>query len=152
MILCVVRHVILYIITNQHILSLFFFLMIRRPPRSTRTDTLFPYTTLFRSAEYDPPAHDRRRRTHIVEALLDDPHPVLEIDKPGIPERRTGATGFRIERDQARVEGRGNDPRRAVGRVGHPVESDAPAGRHPARAGRVHLRIDRTEARSVGKE
>src|SRR3546814_3333697 len=31
----------------------FFFLMIRRPPRSTRTDTLFPYTTLFRS--YDMP-------------------------------------------------------------------------------------------------
>src|SRR3546814_6195403 len=29
----------------------FFFLMIRRPPRSTRTDTLFPYTTLFRSGE-----------------------------------------------------------------------------------------------------
>src|SRR3546814_20621813 len=29
-----------------------FFLMIRRPPRSTRTDTLFPYTTLFRSALY----------------------------------------------------------------------------------------------------
>src|SRR3546814_12860076 len=30
---------------------LVFFLMIRRPPRSTRTDTLFPYTTLFRSEE-----------------------------------------------------------------------------------------------------
>src|SRR3546814_1949942 len=30
---------------------LFFFLMIRRPPRSTRTDTLFPYTTLFRSKQ-----------------------------------------------------------------------------------------------------
>src|SRR3546814_16953131 len=29
----------------------FFFLMIRRPPRSTRTDTLFSYTTLFRSVE-----------------------------------------------------------------------------------------------------
>src|SRR3546814_6149023 len=29
--------------------------MIRRPPRSTRTDTLFPYTTLFRSGPYDPP-------------------------------------------------------------------------------------------------
>src|SRR3546814_3400411 len=28
--------------------------MIRRPPRSTRTDTLFPYTTLFRSVEHDP--------------------------------------------------------------------------------------------------
>src|SRR3546814_12043875 len=30
---------------------IFFFLMIRRPPRSTRTDTLFPYTTLFRSPD-----------------------------------------------------------------------------------------------------
>src|SRR3546814_14510589 len=30
--------------------TVFFVLMIRRPPRSTRTDTLFPYTTLFRSA------------------------------------------------------------------------------------------------------
>src|SRR3546814_16517312 len=33
----------------------FFFLMIRRPPRSTRTDTLFPYTTLFRSETSRPP-------------------------------------------------------------------------------------------------
>src|SRR3546814_12435955 len=58
----------------------FFFLMIRRPPRSTRTDTLFPYTTLFRSDRRgglpsDPPPrrvrvpparerplHDPRRR------------------------------------------------------------------------------------------
>src|SRR3546814_4381063 len=32
--------------------SFFFFVMIRRPPRSTRTDTLFPYTTLFRSPPY----------------------------------------------------------------------------------------------------
>src|SRR3546814_2079037 len=36
----------------SHIVLLFFFLMIRRPPRSTRTDTLFPYTTLFRSRDY----------------------------------------------------------------------------------------------------
>src|SRR3546814_18885101 len=34
----------------------FFFLMIRRPPRSTRTDTLFPYTTLFRSSPAGRPA------------------------------------------------------------------------------------------------
>src|SRR3546814_2198765 len=32
----------------------FVFLMIRRPPRSTRTDTLFPYTTLFRSPHQWP--------------------------------------------------------------------------------------------------
>src|SRR3546814_17031964 len=42
-------------------LSLLFFLMIRRPPISTRTDTLFPYTTLFRSSA--------QRRT-IATALL----------------------------------------------------------------------------------
>src|SRR3546814_11206780 len=36
------------------VLFVFFFLMIRRPPRSTRTDTLFPYTTLFRSCGQSP--------------------------------------------------------------------------------------------------
>src|SRR3546814_13895013 len=37
--------------------------MIRRPPRSTRTDTLFPYTTLFRSAlRQAGPENPRRRR------------------------------------------------------------------------------------------
>src|SRR3546814_16653974 len=35
--------------------------MIRRPPRSTRTDTLFPYTTLFRSAEETIAGMDRVR-------------------------------------------------------------------------------------------
>src|SRR3546814_11080004 len=41
----------------------FFFLMIRRPPRSTRTATLFPYTTLFRSigAVFQPAAHHAMR-------------------------------------------------------------------------------------------
>src|SRR3546814_3641319 len=34
---------------------MFFFLMTRRPPRSTRTDTLFPYTTLFRSVRMRRP-------------------------------------------------------------------------------------------------
>src|SRR3546814_5505551 len=38
-----------YVLT-LYIESFIFFLMIRRPPRSTRTDTLFPYTTLFRSS------------------------------------------------------------------------------------------------------
>src|SRR3546814_5989288 len=35
--------------------------MIRRPPRSTRTDTLFPYTTLFRSQEDADPEADQFR-------------------------------------------------------------------------------------------
>src|SRR3546814_2093659 len=37
--------------------------MIRRPPRSTRTDTLFPYTTLFRSDESPVPAMNGKWRT-----------------------------------------------------------------------------------------
>src|SRR3546814_13485343 len=37
-----------------------FVLMLRRPPRSTRTDTLFPYTTLFRSAPYRTPRTQQR--------------------------------------------------------------------------------------------
>src|SRR3546814_8915465 len=46
-----------------------FFLMIRRPPRSTRTDTLFPYTTLFRSLATTPWARSPaglRRTTYWV--------------------------------------------------------------------------------------
>src|SRR3546814_15497137 len=39
-----------YVCFHMLVICFFFFLMIRRPPRSTRTDTLFPYTTLFRSA------------------------------------------------------------------------------------------------------
>src|SRR3546814_16670700 len=59
--------------------------MIRRPPRSTRIDTLFPYTTLFRSLE----AQSRGQLT--VEALVDGPlgqtdhgtRPLGEIGRPG---------------------------------------------------------------------
>src|SRR3546814_14701467 len=41
--------------------------MIRRPPRSTRTDTLFPYTTLFRSAPHRPA---RSARCDLAEVQL----------------------------------------------------------------------------------
>src|SRR3546814_6697324 len=45
----------------------FFFLMIRRPPRSTRTDTLFPYTTLFRSDRaLDPPNLAQGQRQSVL--------------------------------------------------------------------------------------
>src|SRR3546814_10953801 len=53
-------------------LCIFFFLMIRRPPRSTRTDTLFPYTTLFRSDAHRRDAGQRhggyvRRQQRVVD-------------------------------------------------------------------------------------
>src|SRR3546814_3102557 len=52
-------------------LYVFFLFMIRRPPRSTRTDTLFPYTTLFRSCDDDSHCEKdrqvaRRKRGPIV--------------------------------------------------------------------------------------
>src|SRR3546814_6944627 len=63
--------------------------MIRRPPRSTRTDTLFPYTTLFRSLHRRAPdalvcqgaravaaAPLRRLWRAAAQAALGDPHPV----------------------------------------------------------------------------
>src|SRR3546814_16131547 len=44
-----------------------FFLMIRRPPRSTRTDTLSPYTTLFRSRRGRDSRRDRQKRKPVGE-------------------------------------------------------------------------------------
>src|SRR3546814_3636930 len=53
--------------------------MIRRPPRSTRTDTLFPYTTLFRSIceiwRRQRPRHRQVRRAPVL--LLRDRHEFL---------------------------------------------------------------------------
>src|SRR3546814_15005668 len=63
---CVVCSVVLFV----------FFLSIRRPPRSTRTDTLFPYTTLFRS-EYPVTAVRLRgigRRGHQAYRWRSDEH------------------------------------------------------------------------------
>src|SRR3546814_15198718 len=61
-----------------------FFLMIRRPPRSTRTDTLFPYTTLFRSAQ----ARIGKQR------VLDLEQHAIEIER-----RRRGQMDARHARD-----------------------------------------------------
>src|SRR3546814_14564170 len=47
--LCLIRDFGVIGLSLTHVSVCIVFLMIRRPPRSTRTDTLFPYTTLFRS-------------------------------------------------------------------------------------------------------
>src|SRR3546814_17132808 len=44
---------------------MFFFFMIRRPPRSTRTDTLFPYTTLVRSSWFESLRPGSGRQPHL---------------------------------------------------------------------------------------
>src|SRR3546814_11050533 len=50
-----------YVVVFLIVLLCCFFLMIRRPPRSTRTDTLFPDTTLFRSVRRRHGREDRPR-------------------------------------------------------------------------------------------
>src|SRR3546814_12880181 len=57
---------------------MFVFLMIRRPPRSTRTDTLIPYTTLFRSEVTLPPGADAGQARSAINALQQG----LVIDSP----------------------------------------------------------------------
>src|SRR3546814_11611663 len=64
-----------------------FFLMIRRPPRSTRTDTLFPYTTLFRSICRPPLDHPAMRpvgRRDCVRAYCKHRRPanIVPLDGP----------------------------------------------------------------------
>src|SRR3546814_2253635 len=76
------------------VLSSFFFLMIRRPPRSTRTDTLFPYTTLFRSLRR---RRDGRRHWVVrpVEGILEAIGRAIAVISPRFhPGRRRGAGGF----------------------------------------------------------
>src|SRR3546814_1219235 len=59
----------MYVCLNHLYYYLFLFLSIRRPPRSTRTDTLFPYTTLFRSLGY---GYSRNGKWGMHHALVAD--------------------------------------------------------------------------------
>src|SRR3546814_12192578 len=64
-----------------------FFLMIRRPPRSTRTDTLFPYTTLFRSEGSDQLVRDT--------GIVDDLHSTLRLSQT-LPAARRRRSSVRL--------------------------------------------------------
>src|SRR3546814_11912066 len=57
---------------------IFFFLMRRRPPRSTRTDTLFPTTTLFRSLHHAPLEEKARDAHHRDDRQRDEREPARE--------------------------------------------------------------------------
>src|SRR3546814_20450759 len=63
---------------------MFFFLMLRRPPRSTRTDTLFPYTTLFRSRDENRDAQglDQGEVEHVA-----------VVERDGVALQLVGITG-----------------------------------------------------------
>src|SRR3546814_2146288 len=64
----------------------------RLPPRSTRTDTLFPYTTLFRSYQRIAPIRTDRRPVGLREVVCgagDTPQPTAGLDVPEIGNRPT---------------------------------------------------------------
>src|SRR3546814_13669588 len=85
--------------------------MIRRPPRSTRTDTLFPYTTLFRSGLAD------EVRAGVEQAL----------------DRRRGARGRLVRGEPGGIAVAGDaalDVVQVLRREGEPGERPLPAPRH----------------------
>src|SRR3546814_14537740 len=87
----------------------FFFLMIRRPPRSTRTDTLFPYTTLFRSEHRQ---FARTRHGDQVATGVRDGLEVVELDRTGgldrhvVDGRRTRRRATDVERTHGQLGAR----------------------------------------------
>src|SRR3546814_18904858 len=96
------------------VLVCFFFLMRRRPPRSTRTDTLFPYTTLFRS----PPARrdDRRAVRRLPDAWTPDRR---SAGDRGDARQGRGARPARCRDGAVAREGLAAGDRDRAGRAGH---------------------------------
>src|SRR3546814_7152899 len=88
--------------------------MIRRPPRSTRTDTLFPYTTLFRSQAKDEEdlfiiPYRRHRRNHLDDLGINMAHLML-------PWRVSVGSGQAFSRYESAAYGPGHIGAQAPGR------------------------------------
>src|SRR3546814_2265863 len=77
--------------------------MVRRPPRSTRTDTLFPYTTLFRSVVRETPLGVRDDYTSL--AWLAGQLAFKDLGRPGEAEKHYRAYGEAARSAQTRTKG-----------------------------------------------
>src|SRR3546814_6829317 len=106
--------------------------MIRRPPRSTRTDTLFPYTTLFRSIsamwQGDPGVGKAAPLTRDEAAALRDVMFEQAGDDPALGIARSWALRRILGRVHKRLEIRGQDPA-PLGVFRRPVENAFVPGR-----------------------
>src|SRR3546814_12452983 len=104
--------------------------MIRRPPRSTRTDTLFPYTTLFRSPVTTRGPRATLAVTRVVPAKAGD---TAGRPGPGVPHVFGDSLAVHDhlhDRLQARLRRRGDRPRAArVGIRAAAAFRSGPAGR-----------------------
>src|SRR3546814_20997779 len=107
--------------------------MIRRPPRSTRTDTLFPYTTLFRSWTVEGLTHTRKART-----VADRLHHL-----PGVIEAEASAAGT-VRVEFSRSETTEADISKALADIG--VQHRPAPGMPEAVAAKPH----RQDRKSVG--
>src|SRR3546814_12972626 len=102
--------------------------MIRRPPRSTRTDTLFPYTTLFRSRIGDMALHAVDMDPHVDRSAPADLDDVAQPPRGGWlahhAEVRTQAVrGHPLHQGQRAMDGRafliaGDDQADRAGQLG----------------------------------
>src|SRR3546814_14701200 len=100
----------------------FFFLMIRRPPRSTRTDTLFPYTTLFRS---------------LFEKVVVVGHDVVPVALRN-PGTRPGCGGGLAAPASRAIGGQAISGRRSTSRRGRPARR-RPCPSRRRKIGRAHV-------------
>src|SRR3546814_8191693 len=77
--------------------------MIRRPPRATRTDTLFPYTTLVRASRADDPPRRNDGRTRLGRKLHDRgaaEQPLDRGDRQDARARRCAAARHAVQRSE----------------------------------------------------
>src|SRR3546814_11664599 len=148
--------------------------MIRRPPRSTRTDTLFPYTTLFRSAgnrcSARHPRSTRRPRRSWCGISLALRHFIANAGKPliehalhiGLRDRRCRNERIALRRNRRRKKNGANHSRQGQSRgrsdehLGIPplskVSMLVDGGKLPDWQAVIFITPDRWEERRVGKE
>src|SRR3546814_11588333 len=94
----------MYVLSQSVGVLIDFVLMLRRPPRSTRTDTLFPYTTLFRSLWRARGNEAVPRPGHSARRAVDDDHRCRKLSR--LCGRHPGALADGADAETGREIGR----------------------------------------------
>src|SRR3546814_18928276 len=121
--------------------------MIRRPPRSTRTDTLFPYTTLCRSAHGQPSAASSSSAANVIGSAIGKRR--LQPRERRLVSGQAETQPLRLVRKGARQNGAARKPLEQCPRLGGLDEPEPRTGTERCISG---LPPQTTEERRVGKE
>src|SRR3546814_20897016 len=130
-----------------------FFLMLRRPPRSTRTYTLFPYTTLFRSLDDAPTRGDQHAAQQLARRrlVLDDQHMADRPPGPHLVDQHMQA--FAVDRLRHEARGAEGIALPALVEDGHHDDRDGRESRIGLEALQDVPAVQaRSEKRRVGQE